>query len=258
MKRPPVCYVEETDSTNTLAFAMAEAGLVHGGMVVADRQTAGRGRNGRKWNSPDKGGLYASMLLRLTVGGGSPATLVPLVAASCMADALVDCAACLRANPLPCDPMIKWPNDILLNGRKIGGVLCEARLSAGADDSGLLMVVGIGVNLSMPQCQLPARPIYPASSVLAEYGFAPDRDALATQWRDRMLAALEAWTAGDAESLRLAWQRRDALLNRRMSVRAPDGTHSGIASGIDTDGALLLRTPNGTERIVAGDCMPDV
>ena len=267
----------EIGSTNDECLRLAASGAPHGTAVVADRQTAGRGRHGRPWSSPPGTGLYVSLLVRLggppggrslpeTLGGppggrslpedgiARPPTMLPLLAGVAAARAV---AAVLRAAENGGAPVrLKWPNDVLLNGRKLAGILVEG--SFGPD--GFAAAVGLGVNVSTLPQDLPPRVIYPATSILAETGRIVDREALLQAWLAEMDAALALWQSPDGGTrIVAAWDALDANAGRTMRVaRDADDPGGEVVEGTDLGiaptGALRLRLASGEIReIVAGD-----
>lgn len=225
---------DEVASTNDLALARIRSGCEHGWAVCAARQTAGRGRHGRSWL--DLGG--AQLFLSVAVLGlprTSGLTRLPLAAGVGVAHAIE------RLTGL--HPGLKWPNDIWLDGQKVGGILCEAAF----DGSRLLgAVVGIGLNLEAPAAGMPADL---DATALGAHAEVPDREAVATTVRYEVLRAAEALVEGT--SVLDAWRERDVLAGR--AVLLPDGT-AAVARGIADDGALRAERSDGTlTSIVAGD-----
>lgn len=214
----PRLHLRATDSTNSRARELAAAGAVHGTLVTAAEQSAGRGRQGRTWSAPPGQALLMSLLLR------SWPPLLPLAAAVAVAD-----VAGVAAR-------IKWPNDVLLEGRKVAGILVEARPQEG------WAVVGVGLNVAVRVEELPAELRHTAASM----GLAPDgvEPVLA-----RLLDAF-AWRLDEPERPLLeAYRTRDALAGRE--VRWAEG--SGIAKGIDDGGRLLVATDRGPVALDAGE-----
>ena len=219
-------------STQAVAFDLAEQGAADGTVVVARSQTAGRGRRGRRWE--DEPG--ASLLVSLVVRSRLPMARWPLLsyaAALAVADMLGEVAG------LPV--RLKWPNDVLVGGRKIAGILLESRTTLAA------VMVGVGVNLN--QCRFPPALALRATSVALETERAVDGDtALAV-----LLRAFDAWR-GRLERegfgpLRERWLALSDTIGRRISV---DGVH-GEAVDLDGDGALLVRDDGGLRRLLAGE-----
>lgn len=231
-----------TDSTNAEALRMAGA-LSGPAWIMARAQTAGRGRRGRAWQMPP--GNFAATLLMRPPGDPARAALLSFVAALALFDALT----------LVCGPAarlaIKWPNDVLLNGGKVAGILLESTGSAGGIEA---LAVGIGVNLAAaPDAALLEPEAVPPVSVLGETGHAvsPDEflDLLAPSFA-RWQAQLVTW--GFAP-LRTAWTARAARLGQTITARTGATSQTGRFEGIDEDGALVLTTAAGRQAIPAGD-----
>ncbi|MBX9796153.1 biotin--[acetyl-CoA-carboxylase] ligase [Sphingomonas sp.] len=225
--------VAETGSTNADMIALAATGLGEGVWLRADRQTGGRGRQGRHWVSPP-GNFYGSTLVRLHPGAPPPATLA-LVAAVALAEAV---AVHAPAAPL----QIKWPNDLLLAGAKLAGILLER--------TGDAVVVGIGVNLAHHPQDLD-RPV----TSLAALAAAPDPQAFAETLAECFARWLGRWRGEGLGPVRARWLDRAHPAGTALSVHLPDGTVAeGLFHGLDGDGALILRLADGAHRAIhAGD-----
>lgn len=239
-------------STNATALEAAAGGAPQGSVIVAGKQTAGRGRRGRPWRSPPGCGLYASLILRPRENTAAW-SLLPILAGVAAARAireLTGAAACL-----------KWPNDVLVNFRKIAGILVEADIAApisgrkNDEAPEAAVIVGIGVNISTPVSILPERPLYPASSLLAETGVDPGGAGLLDAWLSAVAELHRLWRAGETTALRKEWSGLNALRDREISIAGADGGEvSGIGNEIDEQGALLLHSPDGeVAHVVAGD-----
>lgn len=242
---PPVPWrIERHDrlgSTNDRAIAAAEAGAAPGLMVIALEQTAGRGRSGRSWHSP-RGNLYASVLLpplpALRVGAA--ALLAGVAAHDAIAPLL----------PEPAALRLKWPNDLLARGAKLGGVLTEA----GTSREGVAwLVAGIGVNL----LAAPAGSARPVTSVSA-LGGSVTADAAAERLLDALARHVAAFATAGMAGLVAAWRERALAEGTPMSVHRGGGLVSGHYAGLADDGALLLATVSGVSRIVAGEVLAEV
>jgi BirA family biotin operon repressor/biotin-[acetyl-CoA-carboxylase] ligase len=217
--RPRVHY-RLTDSTNERARELASAGAPHGTMVTADEQEAGRGRQGRTWNAPPRSAVLTSVVLR------SLDETLPLAAAVAVCEAL------------PVDAQIKWPNDVWIDGKKVAGILVEARPQE------RWAVLGIGLNVTT--AEFPAELADSATS-LALAGFpASPEETLAT-----LIASLNAWLSRPPEDVLAAWRARDALLGQ--TIRWENDSKEGIAGGIDSKGALVVETAGGQVRLDAGE-----
>ena len=233
---------EETSSTNDVAEKLARDGVKEGVVVFAESQTKGRGRLGRKWLSPSRKGLWFSVLLRPDLRPEA-ATHLTVAAATALARAVREHTGL--------KPEIKWPNDILLNGKKVAGVLTE--LSAELDRV-KHVILGIGVDVNLDAGDLPAelRPL--ASSLKIESGRPVPRAELAAsilRELDRDYALIGRRQFGKLSD---EWESQCVTLGRRVSIRVGDRAIHGRAESLDEDGALLLRTEHGRlERIIGGD-----
>lgn len=237
-----VC-LPETASTNADAFRLAEEGAVEGTVIIAEAQSGGKGRMGRVWSSPPGINLYCSVVLRPTV---KPYQAPQLTFLSAVAVArAIELTTTLK-------PEIKWPNDVLIRGAKVAGLLNE--MSAETDGINFV-ILGIGVNLNMTAAQFPADLRTPATSLLLEQG----RPVSRAQFAAVMLSELDRLYGEFLDHgfgpVREEWQQRCNANGREVSVS--DGgaeTMRGAFNGIDGDGAMLVRLPNGIiERILSGD-----
>ena len=221
----------EIASTNTEAMAQAQAGAEHGTVVVAERQTAGRGRQGRTWFSPPGTNLYCSVLIRaatLQIPLADWLSWVPLTAAVAVAEAVHRIADVSLS--------LKWPNDFQLNGRKVGGILCESGGVAAADP---FVVIGIGLNVNAHVDSFPPD-LQPIASSLIQETYRPiDRNRLLAQWLLELEQALDELAVQGPHRLRHAYTTRCATLGQRVRVLLGDGTELvGTARAIGSDGAL--------------------
>ncbi|MGI5868092.1 MAG: biotin--[acetyl-CoA-carboxylase] ligase [Kiritimatiellia bacterium] len=226
-------------STNDEALRLAAEGAAAFTVVVADAQSAGRGRNGRAWQSPPGVGLYASMILRPALPLGELPRLSLLVGVA--AAEAIRAATGLAAG-------LKWPNDVLVNDRKVAGILCEASPNTGDADAPVV-VAGLGVNVNTLPQDLPERPVYPASSLAAESGRLHDRDALLDAWIARSRHWMAVVETQGAAPLVERWNALDALAGQRISIN----NATGIARGVDATGALRVETDAGSTSIIVGD-----
>lgn len=231
---------ESLPSTNDRARELAEEGAGHGEVVIANAQTAGRGRRGRVWLSPPGRNLAFSVVLRPELPPMRAAELT-LVASLAVCDALRQAGVAAG---------IKWPNDVLVNGRKIAGILTEL---AAEPERLQWVIVGVGVNVNTRPEDFPEELRDEVTSILIERGQPAPRALFAAA----CLAGLETWLDVHDEqgfaAIRDAWRVRSVTLGRQVSVRTGDQEIIGVAEDIDDQGALLVRTPERTERIVAGD-----
>jgi BirA family biotin operon repressor/biotin-[acetyl-CoA-carboxylase] ligase len=232
-----------TASTNTEAFRLAEGGADEGTVVTADEQDKGKGRLGRTWSSPPGANLYCSVILRPQI---KPFEAPQLTFLSAVAVArAIEQAVGLK-------PEIKWPNDVLIGGKKVAGLLNE--MSAETDGINFV-ILGIGVNLNMTADQFPGDLRHPATSLYIETGAKVGRArfaALLLNELDRLYAGFLDYGFAQA---RREWQER-CNANGREVVVSNHGCDDirGQFAGIDSDGALLVQRPNGgIERILSGD-----
>jgi BirA family biotin operon repressor/biotin-[acetyl-CoA-carboxylase] ligase len=236
--KPKVLRFEWLPSTNTELARLASEGAVEGLAVVADEQTAGRGRLQRAWSSPKGAGLYFSILLRPAIPQNQWA-LITLMAALAVGDALRE-ACGLQTD-------IKWPNDLLSGERKICGILAEAIDTP----AGRAVIVGIGVNLT--QNAFPAELAHVATSVAEATGRQPEREMILAA----LLQSLSRWYAvlDNPQQITAAWSDRSSYATGKLvQVSNGDETWQGSTCGIEPDGALRLRTASGEIKVIrAGD-----
>jgi BirA family transcriptional regulator, biotin operon repressor / biotin---[acetyl-CoA-carboxylase] ligase len=214
----PRVHYRITDSTNARARELAAAGAPHGTVVTAGEQSAGRGRQGRAWSAAAGRALLCSTLIR------DPVALLPLAAGVAVAEVVGTPAR------------LKWPNDVLVDGRKVAGILVEGRPQE------RWAVVGIGLNVALRDCDFPAELRERAGTL----GRSPaDIEPMLSE----VLGRLEAWISVDADTLLDAVRARDALLGRE--VRWAGG--QGVGAGIDGGGRLLVATDGDTVALEAGE-----
>jgi BirA family biotin operon repressor/biotin-[acetyl-CoA-carboxylase] ligase len=251
----------ETGSTNADVAEAAQAGEPEGLVVVAERQTAGRGRRGRIWQSPPRAGIATSVLLRpgeaAPERGWPPAPptgygWLPLLAGVALVEAVARLAEL--------DATLKWPNDLLIGDAKCAGVLAES-VPGRSPTQPPAIVLGIGLNVTLRADELPVNPTgLPATSLQLAGAAATDRDPLlrallrsVAEWYDRWRTA-----GGDAEAsgLREAYLAACATVGREVRVLLPGGDElTGTATGVDQDGHLLVTTAAGDRAVAAGDVL---
>lgn len=230
----------ELESTNKTARELAAEGEPEGSVVLAERQTSGRGRLGRVWCSPE-GGVWLSVILRPSLAPYK-IQLITLMAAV----AAVDATSCVTG----IIPGIKWPNDLLVNGKKLAGILTE--VSAEIDRVNHL-ILGIGVNANVSPGYFGEELRETATSLLAETGVPVDRAC----WVRAFLSSLEgeylkAQVAGFSDMLS-RWRHYSVTLGKDIDVKLAERTVHGKAVDINEEGALLVRTESGTETFLAGE-----
>ena len=240
-----VCCEKELVSTNLHASQLAAEGAKEGLVVLAESQTAGRGRMGRRWESPAGVNLYCSVLLKPPIPPRQAAQLTFLSAVA-TAEALKEVCGL--------DARVKWPNDILVGGRKIAGLLNE--LSAETEQIHAL-ILGIGINVNMLEEQFPADLRYPATSVRIETGEVQPRLPLLRCLLQRIDSLYADFLSNGFSVLRRRWEQLFDLLDRQVEVDLGPRKISGVVGGLEADGALRLFMPDGSvERILAGDVRP--
>jgi BirA family biotin operon repressor/biotin-[acetyl-CoA-carboxylase] ligase len=214
----PRLHLRRTDSTNTRASELAIRGSPHGTLVTAREQTAGRGRQGRQWSAPPGRALLCSLVIR------DPPSLLTLAAGVGVAELVGTDAA------------IKWPNDVLVGGRKVAGILVEGRPQEH------WAVLGIGLNVALRQEDFPPELRGRAGTL----GLAPES---IEPTLERLLRSLERWINATPSAVLDGVRERDALLHQ--SVLWTDG--EGRGAGIDAEGRLLVQTTDGLEALQAGE-----
>ena len=245
MSETPRRHFTTTASTNEAARLWARDAAPHGAAVSADAQSAGRGRRGRSWLSPPGRGVYLSVIWRPD-DETAPGRFT-ILAALAMANAVTEMSG-KHAH-------FKWPNDVLMNGRKIGGVLCEAEWKDGRLD---FVIVGIGLNVRHEADELPDRPIFPASSLLLETGVLFEIEDTTQACIDALKVLWERYACGEWDSLRNEFEARCEGIGELVQVTTETGKYFGIARGVDGDGNLLVATSDGVRRVVAGDVRYDL
>ncbi len=231
-------YFDIVDSTNDVAIRLVEEGMPNGTVVVAESQVAGRGRQGRKWYSPGGKNIYMSVIVRLPIPPilGFRATM------------MASCALCDTLRSIGIPALIKWPNDIYVNGKKIAGILTETVMK---DVKKLeALVVGIGLNVNMARSDMPPDIVDKATSVMLEIGdFYPRRKILLT-----LLSNMEKWyriCLNKVEEAWMYWRFNNYTIGRRVLI---DGEVEAEAIGVTPFGELLVKVSDGRiEKITAQD-----
>ena len=238
-------YFKEIGSTNSQAIELAEQNASEGEVVIAESQTQGRGRLGRRWESPPWANLYFSIILRPRLAP-IHAPQITLMAAVALAEA-VD-------SFIPQSPTIKWPNDILVNGKKLAGILTEAVCTP---DRVEYVILGIGVNVNYRVDQMSRDLRRRATSLFDLTQIHVEREIVLRrliQGLDRCYGVLEQF---GFEALARRWEAYFDLRGRRVRIELLDQVLVGRARGIAPDGALLVEDDNGTvQRVIAGDVIP--
>jgi BirA family biotin operon repressor/biotin-[acetyl-CoA-carboxylase] ligase len=237
-----VICLPETGSTNVDAYRLAEDGAAEGAVILADSQNQGKGRLGRSWHSPPGLNIYCSLVLRPPI---PPIAAFHLTFLSAVAVArTIEAESSLK-------PVIKWPNDILVNGSKVAGLLNE--MSAETEQI-KFVILGIGVNLNMKQEHFPSDLRHPATSLCLE----GKREQNRLKFVRTLLATLDdlydRYLCSGYDAIREEWVARCGMIGRRVTVGGPNEQMEGVATGIDENGALLVEQDNGIlARVFAGD-----
>lgn len=238
-------FFPTTDSTNSRAVHLAEEGAPHGTVVCADGQTGGRGRFGRRWESPPGLNLYVSLILRPPVEPrhAPRLTLVTAVALASAVEEFVGAPAAL-----------KWPNDLYLGGRKAAGILAE--MSADADRV-RHVVVGVGLNVNAERSDFPEELVEKATSLKLAAGTPFRRVEVLARFLARFSEAYATFLSGGLGALLPEWNGRCLLAGRRVLLRRRDGEVRGTALRVDEGGALLFRPDGsrGADRIHSGEIL---
>jgi BirA family biotin operon repressor/biotin-[acetyl-CoA-carboxylase] ligase len=240
---PPILHLKTVDSTNAEAMRRAVSGEQGPLWIVADEQTAGRGRAGRSWTSGAEN-LLASLLVT-SATPPAKAYQLALVTGVAAFDALAVVLGSEHAKL-----RLKWPNDIFLDGAKAGGILIESTTQkAGPGAPALTAVIGIGINIASKP-ELPDRP----TASLAEFGAALTPEALLERLASAMDAWLGIWAEGSGfAAVREAWLDRAHPLGERMMIDTGEERVSGYFAGLDMEGALVLDTEAGVRHFTFGD-----
>jgi BirA family biotin operon repressor/biotin-[acetyl-CoA-carboxylase] ligase len=233
---------QETTSTNDVCEKLARDGVREGVVVFAESQRKGRGRLGRKWHSPPRKGLWFSVLLR--------PLLPPQGATQLVVAAAIALTRSIRAQT-GLAPIIKWPNDILIGPRKVGGILTE--LSAELDHI-RHVILGIGLDVNQGRSDFPPELRDLATSLKIELGRELDRAALATEVLQALDADYGKVCAGEFAGLADEWEELCVTLGKQVRIQVGSRIVEGLAESLNDDGALLVRTQHGRlERIIGGD-----
>jgi len=240
------CF-ETVESTNSLALEMGQAGAETGTVLVAETQTKGRGRLGKSWESPKGAGLYCTVLLR-------PAISVEHLARITLTAGLATALAIDEVSGLA--SQIKWPNDVLIHGQKVAGILAECHLSGGEEP---LIALGVGVNLGTSFDQFPQELQSRATSLKIVSGKGIGKGAMLSSllsWIDLMISRLEG---GDFAGILGEWRTKDATIQKKLTWLTTDGrTVNGVSLGPDQDGLLVIRDSAGhNHHVLSGDLTLD-
>ncbi|HXX81123.1 MAG TPA: biotin--[acetyl-CoA-carboxylase] ligase [Thermodesulfovibrionales bacterium] len=237
-----VVWLNVTDSTNSFAMELVEKGASHGTVVIADSQTKGRGRRGRAWISPPGGNIYMSVILTPSMGLRKAPLLTIMAGVAC-------CTALRNTCGLPVE--IRWPNDLMVSRKKLGGILTEIKSSG---DKIVYAVMGIGINVSTRVEDFPPEVGMVATSIRIEKGKTESRTLLMAE----ILNELDRWyrviAHKEENTLLNEWRRLTSMLGRLVEVTMGDEIINGRAHDIDDEGMLIVKLSSGSlKRISFGD-----
>ena len=239
-----VYYFVELDSTQNFAQQIAADKKENGTIVIAEKQTSGRGRLDRKWTSP-KGGIWFSLIIhpRFDV---SSSTLIPILSAVALSKSI--------KKILGVETEVKWPNDIILNGKKVAGILVDASVQANNID---YLILGIGINFDIDTKKLEKRlsktpNFYGVNSLRGNNNKTPPK-ILLKEFLFQFEKNLSSLDKGEKAKIVKEWTKNAAGIGRKITINTSSGKISGISQGIDSDGALKIKTKKKIERILVGD-----
>jgi BirA family biotin operon repressor/biotin-[acetyl-CoA-carboxylase] ligase len=235
----------EVESTNDVAWEALAQGLPDGTTVVADVQTRGRGRTGRTWRTAPGRGLALSIVLHAGCTPRAPGAAgrgaVPLAAGLALARALERLGG--RAD-------LKWPNDLLIGGRKVAGILCESRRGVAEGDDAV--VIGVGVNVGEQPSDFDQALAASATSLAIE-GCTASREEVAAEFLNALEPLWNELEEGDPAAVLAAWRERASFWGRAVRVRTPAGEVTGVAAGLDPGGGLMIEGEGGRVTVLSGD-----
>jgi BirA family biotin operon repressor/biotin-[acetyl-CoA-carboxylase] ligase len=234
-------YFDSVDSTNTVAQRLAADGAAEGTAVIAETQTRGRGRLGRAWSSPPFRNLYLSIVLRPPIAAAA-APQIALVAGLATTEAARHWAP---------SAAVKWPNDVVLDGRKLGGILAELESEG---EHARCVILGIGVNLNSTAEDFPEDLRDKAIGLCTAAGRPIDRVEFADHLLSRLEETYDLYLRSGFAAIRPLWERRSALTGRHVRIETGRQCVEAVVTGLADDGTLLLRNATGeTLHVVAGD-----
>ena len=222
-------FYNEVDSTNATAMDLAQQDAPEGTVVLAEQQLRGRGRKDRSWHSPAGVGIYCSIILRPELSPAKTMLLTPMTAVA------IARAVALETN---LSPRIKWPNDILINDKKVVGILLESKVGATEVEHA---IIGFGINVNHTQADLPQELLLAASSLFIEVGEPVDRGKLITKILAEVEYLYEGLQQGDFAIILEEWRHFSATLGRHVRILQQGELTEGIAVDVTEEGALLVR-----------------
>ena len=235
-----VFYKEAVDSTNLLAFRLAMGGEPEGTIIIAESQSVGKGRLGRVWFSPEAKNLYLSVILRPAV---HPSRIYPVTFLSSLA--VYDTIEALGLGPA-----LKWPNDVLINGKKVCGTLLELSTEA---EMVRFVIVGIGFNINMSQAELSEEICEKATSLFIETKKVYERAVVCGMLLSNLEKYYEVFKEQGESGICGIWEERAHIRGKYLEITQMGETYRGISEGIDRDGGMLLNVNGTVKKIIAGD-----
>ena len=239
-----IYYFEETDSTQNFALQIAQNKKENGTIVIAQKQTHGKGRLNRKWISP-KGGIWFSIILQpnFTI---EESVLLPIVTAVALSNSI--------QKSLKIKTNVKWPNDITLNRKKVAGIIIDASFQSNDIEN---IIIGVGINYKIKSKELEKRIIttpnfYGANSLLNESQTNPPI-TLIKDFIHELEKKIDELSNGRKSKIIREWTKNSESINKKVIINTTNGKISGTAKKIDSDGALILKTKHGDKRILVGD-----
>ena len=239
-----IYYLEETDSTQNFALQIAQNKKENGTIIIAQKQTHGKGRLNRKWISP-KGGIWFSIILQpnFTI---EESVLLPIVTAIALSTAI--------QKSLKIKTNVKWPNDITLNRKKVAGIIIDASFQSNDIEN---IIIGVGINYKIKSKELEKRIIttpnfYGANSLLNESQTNPPI-TLIKDFIHELEKKIDELSNGRKSKIIREWTKNSETINKKVIINTTNGKISGTAKKIDSDGALILKTKHGDKRILVGD-----
>ena len=239
-----VYYFEEIDSTQNFAQNIAADKKENGTIIIAEKQTSGRGRLDRKWTSP-KGGIWFSLIIHPKFDVSS-STLIPILSAVALSKSI--------KSVLDIETEVKWPNDITMNGKKVAGVLVDASFQTNSID---YLILGIGINFDIDTKKLEKRltktpNFYGIDSLREKENKTPPK-ILLKEFLLQFEKNLFQLDKGEKSKIIKEWTKRAAGIGKKITINTSNGKISGISQGIDNDGALKIKTRNEIKKIYVGD-----
>ena len=239
-----VYYFEEIDSTQNFAQNIAADKKENGTIIIAEKQTSGRGRLDRKWTSP-KGGIWFSLIIHPKFDVSS-STLIPILSAVALSKSI--------KSVLDIETEVKWPNDITMNGKKVAGVLVDASFQTNSID---YLILGIGINFDIDAKKLEKRltktpNFYGIDSLRGKENKTPPKTLL-KEFLLQFEKNLFQLDKGEKSKIIKEWTKRAAGIGKKITINTSNGKISGISQGIDNDGALKIKTRNEIKKIYVGD-----